>query len=48
MVQDEFFAAGLALTQRGANPADCFRIGQCPKKQLDRVFTSQLFQTIPT
>src|SRR5271157_3665069 len=46
MIQDKFLAAGLTSAQRGANTADCFRIGQRPKNHLDRVFASQLFQTI--
>src|SRR5580700_9652142 len=46
MIQDEFLAAGLSSAQRDANAADCFRIGQRPKNQLDRVLASQLFQTI--
>ena len=46
VIKDKFLAAGLALAQRTANAADSFRIGQRPKKQLDRILASQLFQTI--
>src|ERR1700738_1626490 len=46
MIQDKFLAAGLALAQRAANATGCFRSAERPKKQLDRVLASQLFQTI--
>src|SRR5260370_14420688 len=46
MIKDKFLAAGLALAQRAANAADCFRIAHRPKNQFDRVLASQLFQTI--
>src|SRR5271165_4395863 len=46
MIQDKFLAAGFTSAEHGANAANCFRIGQRPKNQLDRVLASQLFQTI--
>src|ERR1700680_4869741 len=46
MIEDKFFAARLAVAQRTANAAHRRRIGQRPKKQLDRILASQLFQTV--